>query len=82
MIAASQNGSHSARVEMALIVASQRFEIAQATPTHLYLRTPTELTAGTGVLSISIDGNVTQQTVQLPGDIQPSSLVVPFQRIG
>jgi len=67
---------------MALIVANQRFEIAQATPTHLYLRTPTELRAGTGVLSISIDGNVTQQTVQWPGDIQPGSLVVPFQRIG
>ncbi|HQX50783.1 MAG TPA: hypothetical protein PLY87_17735 [Planctomycetaceae bacterium] len=66
---------------MALIVTGQRFEIAQATPTHLYLRTPTELTAGTGVLSISIDGNVTQQAVQLSGDIQPGSLAVPFQRI-
>ena len=66
---------------MALIVASQRIEIAQATPTHLYLRIPTELTAGMGVLSISIDGNVTQQAVQLSGDIQPGSLAVPFQRI-
>ena len=67
---------------MALTVAGQRFEIAQATPTHLYLRTPTELTAGMGVLSISIDGNVTQQTVKLSGDIQAGSLAVPFQRIG
>ena len=65
---------------MALIVARQRFEIAQVTPTHLYLRTPTVLSAGTGVLSISIDGNVTQQTVRLHGDIQPGSLAVPFQR--
>lgn len=67
---------------MALKIASQRFEIAQATPTHLYLRTPTELTAGTGVLSISIDDNVTEQAVRLPGNIQPGSLAVAFQRIG
>jgi hypothetical protein len=82
MIAASQNGSHSARVEMTLIVDGTQFEIAQATPTHLYLRMPAEIRTGTGELAISIDGSVTRQTVQLLNNTQLSSLAVPFQRVG
>ncbi|MFO1002475.1 MAG: hypothetical protein U0936_19265 [Planctomycetaceae bacterium] len=81
MIAASQNGSHSARAEMTLTIDGTQFEIAQATPTHLYLRTPAEIRTGTGELAISIDGAVTQQTVRLLKDIPLSSTSVPYERI-
>jgi hypothetical protein len=81
MIAASQNGSHSARVEMILTVDGAQFEIAQATPTHLYLRTPAEIKTGTGELAISIDGTVTRQTVRLLNRIPLSSPSVPYERI-
>jgi hypothetical protein len=82
MIAASQNGSHSARVEMTLIVDGAQFEIAQATPTYLYLRMPAEIRTGTGELAISIDRSVTRQTVQLLNNTQLSCPAVPFQRVG
>lgn len=82
MIAASQNGSHSASVEMTLTIAGERFEIAQATPTHLYLRTPAEIPSGSAELSISIDGSVTRQSVQLLNRVLLSSVDVPFERAG
>jgi hypothetical protein len=82
MIAASQNRSHSARVEKTLIIDGTQFEIAQATPTHLYLRMPGEIRTGTDELPISIDGSVTRQTVQLLNNSQLSSPVVPFHRVG
>ncbi len=66
---------------MTLTVDGTQFEIAQATPTHLYLRTPAEITTGTGELAISIDGAVTRQTVQLLNRIQLSSPLVPYERI-
>ena len=81
MIAASQNGSHSARVEMTLTVDGTQFEIAQATPTHLYLRTPVEIRTGTGELAISIDGAVTRQLVRVLNMIPISSPSVPYERI-
>lgn len=82
MITASQKGSHSARVEMTLTVDGTQFEIAQAMPTHLYLRTPAEIRTGTGELAISIDGSVTRQSVQLLKNTQLSSTAVAFQRVG
>lgn len=66
---------------MTLTVDGARFEIAQATPTHLYFRTPVEIRTGTGELAISIDGAVTRQTVQLLSNIQLSSPSVPYERV-
>ena len=67
---------------MTLTVNGMQFEIAQATPTHLYLRTPAEIPSGSAELSISIDESVTRQHVQLLNDVQLSSPAVPFQRVG
>ena len=67
---------------MTLTVDGVQFEIAQATPTHLYLRTPAEIRTGTGELAISIDGSVTRQHVQILNDAEPVSPAVPFRRIG
>ena len=67
---------------MTLTVNGMQFEIAQATPTHLYLRTPAEIRTGTGELAISIDGSVTRQHVQILHDAEPGSPAVPFRRIG
>ena len=67
---------------MTLTVDGTEFEIAQVTPTHLYLRTPAEIRTGTGELLISIDGAVTRQSVQLLNNAQLSSPALPFQRIG
>ena len=67
---------------MTLTVDGARFEIAQATPTHLYLRTPAEIPSGTGELAISIDGSVTRQEVELLHSVQLSSVAVPFERAG
>ena len=66
---------------MTLIVDGTQFEIAQATPTHLYLRMPAEIRTGSGELAISIDRSVTRQTVQLLNDTQLCSPAVPFRRI-
>ena len=66
---------------MTLTVDGTQFEIAQATPTHLYLRTPVEIRTGTGELAISIDGTVTRQTVRLLNRIPLSSPSVPYERI-
>lgn len=66
---------------MTLTIDGARFEVAQATPTHLYLRTPAEIPVGTGELAIAIDGAVTLQPVQLLNDIQLNSRAVPFQRV-
>ena len=66
---------------MTLTVDGAQFEIAQATPTHLYLRTPVEIKTGTGELAISIDGAFTQQTVRLLNRSQLSSPSVPYARI-
>ncbi len=62
---------------MTLTVDGTQFEIAQVTPTHLYLRTPVEIRTGTGELAISIDGAITRQTVQLLNRIQLSSPLCP-----
>ena len=67
---------------MTLTVDGTQFEIAQVTPTHLYLRTPAEIRTGTGELAISIDGAVTRQSVQLLNNSQLSSPALPFQCIG
>ena len=66
---------------MTLTVDGMQFEIAQATPTHLYLRTPVEIRTGTGELAISIDGAVTRQTVRLLNRIPLSSPSVPYEPI-
>ena len=58
---------------MTLTVDGKQFVIAQATPTHLYPRTPVEIRTGTGELSISIDEAVTRQTVRLLNSIPLSS---------
>ena len=67
---------------MTLTVDGVQFEIAQATPTHLYLRAPAEIRTGTGELAISIDGAVTRQSVHLLNNAQLSSPALPFRRIG
>ena len=66
---------------MTLTVDGAQFEIAQATPTHLYLRTPVEIRTGTGELVISIDGAVTRQLVRVLNMIPISSPSVPYERI-
>ncbi len=66
---------------MTLTVDGTQFEIAQATPTHLYLRTPVEIRTGTGELAISIDGAVTRQLVRVLNMIPISSPSVPYERI-
>ncbi len=67
---------------MTLTVDGVQFEIAQATPTHLYLRAPAEIRTGTGELVISIDGAVTRQSLQLLNTSPLNSQALPFQRIG
>ena len=67
---------------MTLNVDGTCFEVAQATPTHLYLRVPAEILSGTGELAISIDGAITRQAVELLNRDHLSSVAVPFQRIG
>ncbi|MEQ9410325.1 MAG: hypothetical protein RIK87_21490 [Fuerstiella sp.] len=66
MITASQNGSHSAIVRMTLQVADAALEVAQVTPNRIFLRTPVDLPPCEGILSISIDGHVTQRNIRLP----------------
>jgi hypothetical protein len=82
MIAASQNGSHSARIEMTLTIDGACFEVAQSTPTHLYLRSPAEIVSSNGELAISIDGSVTRQPVELLVRDPANSVAVPFRRLG
>jgi hypothetical protein len=67
---------------MTLTIDGAQSEVAQATPTHLYLRTSAEITSGKGELAISIDGSVTRQHVQLLNDVQLNSRIVQFQRVG
>ena len=67
---------------MTLNVNGTCLEVAQATPTHLYLRVPAEIQCCTGELAISIDGAITRQSVELLNRDQLSSVAVPFQRIG
>lgn len=67
---------------MTLNVDGTCLEVAQATPTHLYLRVPAQILSGTGELAISIDGAITRQSVELLNRDQLSSVAVPFLRIG
>jgi len=67
---------------MTLTVGGAIFELAQSTPTHLYLRRPAQIPLGAGELTISIDGSVTRQSVELLNHDAENSLALPFQRIG
>jgi len=65
---------------MTLSARGMYLDIAQATPTHLYLRNPAEFPSGAAELLISIDGSVTRQSVQIQNDAGLNSNAVPFQR--
>lgn len=67
---------------MTLTVGGASFELAQSTPTHLYLRRPAQIPLGRGELAISIDGSVTRQSVQLLDHDAVNSLALPFRGIG
>lgn len=67
---------------MTLNVDGTCVEVAQATPTHLYLRVPAKILSGTGEPANSINGAITRQSVELLNRDQLSSIAVPFERIG
>jgi len=65
MIRASQNGRHSATVQMTLIVGGRELEVAQSTPTHLILREAVPLPGSHAQLLLSIDGVETRRSIEI-----------------
>ena len=76
MINAVNNKPYSAIVQLILHVNGQDYELAKVGPSRIVLRNAIQLPACEATLSICIDGQVTQQTIQLPDGASADSPIV------
>jgi hypothetical protein len=77
MIHSANNKPCSATVHLTLQAGSVDYELAKVGRNRIVLRSAIELPACDGILSISIDGHTTQQSVRLPHGASVDSPVVP-----
>ncbi|MEZ6132510.1 MAG: hypothetical protein R3C59_27920 [Planctomycetaceae bacterium] len=77
---AVNNKPYSATVQLTLHVAGQDYELAKVGPDRVSLRKPIDLPPCEGMLSINIDGNITQHTVRLPEGASAESPSVMTRR--
>ena len=80
MINAVNNKPYSATVQLILHVNGQDYELAKVGPSRIVLRNAIQLPPCEATLSISIDGETTQQTIQLPVGASADSPIVVTSR--
>ena len=61
-----RGGGYSAHVELTLIVAGDRIELAQVGHQRIYLRSPMTLPAGPAELIVQVDGNARRKNITIP----------------
>ncbi len=80
MINAVNNKPYSATVQLILHVNGQDYELAKVGPSRIVLRNAIQLPPCEATLSIRIDGETTQQTIQLPVGASADSPIVVTSR--
>ncbi|WP_147867128.1 hypothetical protein [Stieleria maiorica] len=75
------NAPFSAKVELSLIVAGERFQLGQLGPDFALLRTPQTIDAAVGVIETIIDDTVSRRCVRITGPPDGDSRRVEFESL-